>query len=330
MNFADEYYVRVYTRKTITTKRLGWEGRTVLWHLMCECDRAGILEVGDGDLCEALTVLLGDVPEEVIKAAIPRLESQGVTVRHGTKLVIVRFIEAQEAKRSDKVRAQEHRARVRAGIVTKRDDEDTQRDDVSRPVTARHETSLSLPSTVLSSAGGSASAPPPAKAPVKLQTRQLDPLLATFSPPGAVELHAFEAWATAFGRTGVVFDSKRAACLADRVRDGMTAEDADDVIAGALADPWHNGEKDGEKRAKLTTLFGDVERFEELRDKGKALRERPSGTLRKVPSVAERQAADASAEAARRAAKGLEPLKAAAPVDLAKLDALIASVGRIG
>lgn len=123
MNFEDESYVRLYTRKTLTSKRLGWQGRTVLWHLLCEADRAGIIEVGEGDLVEALTDLLVDVPEEVISTAIPRLESQGVTRRHGNKLLIVRFIEAQEAKRSDAARAREYRDRRRAGLVTLRDDE---------------------------------------------------------------------------------------------------------------------------------------------------------------------------------------------------------------
>lgn len=144
MNFPDESYVRLYTRKTITSKRLGWEGRTVLWSLMCECDRAGIIEVGEGDdLAEALFVLLADVPEDVIRTALPRLESQGVTQRHGSKLLIVRFIEAQEAKRSDAARAREYRERRRAGLATPRDADDTPRDGPTRTVTARHDSSLS-------------------------------------------------------------------------------------------------------------------------------------------------------------------------------------------
>ena len=52
MNFEEEPYVRVYTRKTITTRRLGFVGRALLRELMCEADRAGIIEVGSGDLVE--------------------------------------------------------------------------------------------------------------------------------------------------------------------------------------------------------------------------------------------------------------------------------------
>lgn len=84
----------------------------MLWHLMLEVDRAGILEIGDGDPVEALTVLL-DLPEQVVSSGLSRLLSQGVTVRHGSSLVITRFIEAQEARRSDKARARDSRERRR-------------------------------------------------------------------------------------------------------------------------------------------------------------------------------------------------------------------------
>jgi hypothetical protein len=308
VNFEDEQYVRLYTRKTITSKRLGWEGRTVLWHLMCEADRAGIILVGDGPLDEALGVLLVDLPEDVIKAAIPRLESQGVTKRHGNKLLLVRFQEAQEAKRSDKVRAKECRDRRRAEIVTSRDEGDTQRDDGSRSVTGRHETSLSALHCSAVQSSESVAAPPPAPVQPKPALRRVDPLAASFGQPSPIERHAFAQASKAFGKTGVTFDSKRAACLADRVADGMTTQDADDAIAGALADTWINGQKDGQRRTKLTIIFGDVERFEELRDAGKALRERPSGIIRAAPSVADRIAADRAKVNADRKARGLPPV----------------------
>jgi hypothetical protein len=180
MNFEDESYVRLYTRKTITSKRLGWEGRTVLWHLMCEADRAGIIEVGDGELGEALTVLL-DLPEELIRTAIPRLESQGVTIRHGSRLLIVRFQEAQEAKRSDAVRAKEYRDRRRHEITSSRDGASqsvTERHDEPSGVMPRHESSLSavlpLPPLppVLETAQVREPAPPPPP-PVKVADHQI-------------------------------------------------------------------------------------------------------------------------------------------------------------
>lgn len=136
MNYEDEAYVRLYKRKTATFKRLGWEGRTVLWHLFLEADKAGIIDVGDDEV-DAVCVLT-DLPEDVVKLGLSRLASHGVTERHGTSLVITRFIEAQEAKRSDVARSRDYRERRRAEArhsVTPRDETTTQRDEPSRPVT---------------------------------------------------------------------------------------------------------------------------------------------------------------------------------------------------
>lgn len=137
MNYEDEPYVRVYKRKTATFKRIGWEGRTVLWHLFLEADKSGIIDVGDdevGSVC-----VLTDLPEDVVIRGLSKLASHGVTERHGTSLVITRFIEAQEAKRSDVARSRDYRERRRAEVrqnITLRDESITQRDESSRPVTA--------------------------------------------------------------------------------------------------------------------------------------------------------------------------------------------------
>jgi hypothetical protein len=152
-HWEDEPYVRVYSRKDIDWKLLGWEGRTVHWHLRCEATGAGAIELGDGDEAEAVAVLT-ELPLEVVRIGLQRLASRGVTERHGTSLLITDFLESETAKRSDRVRAQVYRDRVRMGdkpSVTKRDDKPkpvTRRDDPSRPVTenhGRHESSLLSP-----------------------------------------------------------------------------------------------------------------------------------------------------------------------------------------
>lgn len=179
-----------------------------------------------------------------------------------------------------------------------------------------------------------ASAPPPAEQ-IKVfrtdaaGTRAVDPLRASFAAPELVAVHAFDAWAKAFVKTGVTYDSRRAACLAERVGAGMTAQDATDTIAGALADDYVNGQKDGKKHDRLLFIFGDAERYEEFRDSGRALRERPSGTLRKVPTIAERIAADREQAESDRKARGLRPLgdDSEAVRDPAELDRILALVG---
>ncbi len=166
---------------------------------------------------------------------------------------------------------------------------------------------------------------PPA-APVRADLRRFAD---SFVQPGDVEREVFACWAAAF-MPAAAFDAGRASCLLERARAGMTKQDGEDAVAGALADEWINGTKDGKMKRKLSAVFGTADSYEGFREAGKALRERPSGILRKAPSVAERQAADARAEVERRLAKGLPALKEAAPVDLAALDALVAQVGRIG
>lgn len=164
MNFEDEPYVRLYTRKTLTTKLIGWEGRTVLWHLMLEVDKAGVLDLDGEDEVDAVAALT-ELPIDVVKLGLSKLSSRGVTERHGNKLVITRYIEAQSARRSEKARAREHRERRRAGIVTNRDAEQTIRDETSQPVTSGNTASpctvpVPVPKNVLSSASASGDARP--------------------------------------------------------------------------------------------------------------------------------------------------------------------------
>lgn len=115
MNFEDERYVRVYTRKTVTTKLLGWEGRACLHALLLEVDRAGVLDLEGMDPAEALTAL-ADIPIEVTRVGMPRVIERGVAVVENGRLHLPRFMEAQEARQSDAQRQRESRARRAAEL----------------------------------------------------------------------------------------------------------------------------------------------------------------------------------------------------------------------
>jgi hypothetical protein len=159
LNFEDERYVRVYTRKTVTTKLLGWEGRACLHALLLEVDRAGVLDLEGMGPAEALTAL-SDLPIEVTRVGMPRVLERGVAVVENGRLHLPRFMEAQEARQSDAQRQRESRARRAAelrssegaaravGAVTNRDHKE------SHDVTACHEQSHDVTSghSVLSSA----------------------------------------------------------------------------------------------------------------------------------------------------------------------------------
>jgi len=110
MNWEDERYVRLYTRDTITWKLLGWEGRFVMMSLLRKVDRAGCLDLEAGT--EGLAALL-EMPEEIVQVGLAACAKRGTVQLRGHMLVLPRFIEAQEAKQSDRQRQRECREKRR-------------------------------------------------------------------------------------------------------------------------------------------------------------------------------------------------------------------------
>ena len=135
MDFANERYVRLYVRDTVTWKRLKWDGQNALTQLLRKADRSGVIDLGGMEPWEALVVLC-DAPEDAAKVGVGRVLELGCAVHDGDRLVFPRYIEANECAMSDKQRAKEYRER--RAIVTKRDSFVTERDEV---VTARHSSS---------------------------------------------------------------------------------------------------------------------------------------------------------------------------------------------
>lgn len=142
MNFEDESYVRVYKRKTLTTKLIGWEGRVVLKELFVEVDRAGVLDLSGETPTDAVSALT-EIPVEVVRVGLERLIARGVVEHVGDALVLPRFMEAQESRQSDKVRKRESRAKraslARIAKIEEVTDSVTNRDGRSQIVTVGHD-----------------------------------------------------------------------------------------------------------------------------------------------------------------------------------------------
>ena len=113
MDWANERWVRLYTRDTTTWKMLDWRARTVLMHLLRKVDRAGVLEVGDTGTMGLAAVL--ELPLEVVEPGIERLLHQRlrVVVETPTAYVLPNFLDAQEAVQTTNHRSSEYRARKR-------------------------------------------------------------------------------------------------------------------------------------------------------------------------------------------------------------------------
>lgn len=144
MNFEDEPYARLYIRRTLTNRRLRWEGRAVLHEMLYVFDRAGVFEF-DGELADAIE-LMTELPRDVVVVGLQRLLETGTWEARGRFLVWPRFIEAQTATRSDAARQREARERRRAvaraseTLGENAPTDVTLRDEPSRPVTVQPET----------------------------------------------------------------------------------------------------------------------------------------------------------------------------------------------
>lgn len=141
MDFANESYVRVYTRDTMTWKRLSWQARCVWSLLLRKLDRAGVLELEGLDPVEAVA-LATELPPEVVEEGLPKLIDRGVVEVRDDVLVAPRFLEAQECTKSDTLRSREYRERRRSQAMAQASQNVTSASrgvtPPSREITERH------------------------------------------------------------------------------------------------------------------------------------------------------------------------------------------------
>lgn len=142
MNYEDEPYARAYTRDTLNWKLLGWEGQTVLLHMLRDkFDRSGVLDLECHDPSHAVTAITG-LPLYVTEPGVAALLHQKTWVVNDGKLVWPNYVRAQTCRRSDKARQQESRQnRSRDALlpesqpVTRKRAPVTERHTLSQPVT---------------------------------------------------------------------------------------------------------------------------------------------------------------------------------------------------
>ncbi len=281
MRFEDERYVRLYTRDTTTWLMLPWQSRCVLMALFRKVDRAGVWELGD-DGVEGLSVVLALPPEVVEPGLVPLLKRGTVVVQGGT-LLIPNFLEAQEAKQSDKARQRSARERARdvaaAGV--------TLRDQPSRHVTIGHTDSDPV------TRGHTASQPVtpslPSRADLKIlrdpklagQFVSEDPLPSTTGPsPGdSVEPRKVEKWESeirdvlehwalqCYPDRKPKFTPNRRARVRARLNERYTVEDLKKAVDGCALSEWHYANK--KRDIELICRDGShVEAFIDLVDHG--------------------------------------------------------------
>lgn len=111
MDWANEKYVRVYTRDTTTWKLLPWQAKAILPLIFRKVDRSGLLDLG-ADGLPGLAALL-EMPVELVEAGMPDLLRREIVVIEGGTLVVLNFIEAQETPSTPASRQRDSRERRR-------------------------------------------------------------------------------------------------------------------------------------------------------------------------------------------------------------------------
>ncbi len=140
LNWPDEHYVKLYTRDTVTWRSFPWQARCLLPLFLKAADGAGVIETGGKDRAAGLAVLIG-VPVEVVAPGLEALVAEGVVEHLPNGLLMPKFIEAQEARKTDTLRKRDQREREIAKLRLVKSAE-SQPTDVTRRHTASHPVTL--------------------------------------------------------------------------------------------------------------------------------------------------------------------------------------------
>jgi hypothetical protein len=249
VNWEDEPYIKEYLRDTVGYKLLPWQGKCIAGLIRRKLDRAGVMDLGKYSPAEAVSAMI-DVPIDVVEIGLEKLISDGSFVVKGKSLICPNYIEAQEARQSDKVRQRVSRQRRRdqaraeqsqnvTNISNKESQNVTDNHTVSHGVTLRLE-----------------------------ENRLKEKEIKKKKPEPMAPIHEiFEFWQTEFNHTKAKLDDKRKNAI-KRALKTYTKEDLIDTIRGCKLSPYHMGDnKDGKVYDSLSTIFKSADTIEGHRDR---------------------------------------------------------------
>ena len=133
VNFADEEYVRLYTSNSVTWKALGWQGQTVLMHLLRCFDNSGGFEFGRRTPAKAIVIATG-LPDEVVESGLESILAEEIWRLEDTQIFWPKYVDAQTCRRSDRYRKRAERDRS----SRQRDQKSPERDNCPKPVQVGH------------------------------------------------------------------------------------------------------------------------------------------------------------------------------------------------
>lgn len=221
MNWSDERYVKLYVRNTATWVLWPWQARAVFPSMLKAMNGAGIIETGSGDPLTALSVLIS-MPREVVEVGLAAIiESRTVEpIREG--YLMPKFIEAQEATKTDTLRKRDQRMRQR----------DQAREIPRADVTRSHEVSRAVP--LQPSPAQPTTSPPPSQ-PSNSAKAEVDPVTSVVG--------FWNLLPAPFPRVTKVTPKRRTATEA-RLRDTPELKRWERAIAVLPGSPFLRGEND--------------------------------------------------------------------------------------
>lgn len=121
LDWANERYVRVYTRDTAEQLCWPWEARAIWWLLIRKADRSGMLPVPTKLGMRGVAALIS-MPVEVVEVGLAALLEDGCVRAVPEGFLIPNYIEAQETPASDAKRQRDLRERRRATATIENDE----------------------------------------------------------------------------------------------------------------------------------------------------------------------------------------------------------------
>lgn len=116
MRWEDEHWVKLYTRDTLDWQALGWEGHAVWFEVFRKLDTAGVLDLGKRG-AKGFSAAIG-MPFDVFERGLNTLLEDGCLVLNGSLLVMPNYVEAQEARKSDRQRQRDSRTKARDAAMS--------------------------------------------------------------------------------------------------------------------------------------------------------------------------------------------------------------------
>lgn len=285
MDWANEDYVKVYTRETADDLELSWQALALWRAMLLKFDRSGLIAVRNGWSSVARLVRM---PDDVVQEGGAELVRDGRVVMVDGGIFAPNFTDAQTTPKSDKVRQRESRDKRRAHAAASQTSETIVGcHAVSRGVTPSHALSqnvtLSLssadpyPEPPRDTADAVPSEPPPSPglaalklkvdqvtAPQREVSAEVSEIIAapagkrrSKSDPTERETAIARSLLSKLGaRNGTKYagSTKHVALIAGRLRDGYTEQDLEAVIADR-DEAWRDDPKMREFR-RPETLFG--------------------------------------------------------------------------